>query len=48
MFFSKNVDLRSSPGPVVMGGDSYYVGCGFDPHTVYWMDIFHINLLQNL
>ena len=31
--------MGGSPGLVVMGGDS------LNPGAIYWMDIFHINLL---
>ena len=34
------VMLGGSPGLVVMGGDSCSEGCGLNPSTVYWMDIF--------
>ena len=35
---------------MVMGDDSCLSGCGFNPGTVYWMDMtfFHIDLLQRI
>ena len=43
---SKRKDqVGGSAGLVVMGGDSWSKGRGFESSTVYWMDIFHIYLL---
>ena len=38
--------LGRGPGLVVMGGDSYSKGRGFEFSTGYWMDMtfFHIDL----
>ena len=36
-----------SPGLVVMGRDLHSKGCGSNPSTVYWMDIFsHLFVLK--
>ena len=37
-----SLDSNTSPGLLVMGGDSCPKVVGSNPSTVYWMDIFHI------
>ena len=37
--------MGGSPGLEVMGDYSCSRGCGFESRAVYWMDIFHIDLL---
>ena len=32
---------------MVMVENSRSEGCGFESNAIYWMDIFHINLLYN-
>ena len=43
-----NKSMGGSPGLVIMVDDSCWKVMGSNPGATYWMDIFHIDLLQKL